>query len=137
MPIDIELVRDSFALAATREPALTERFYEGLFTRAPELAPMFRRDRRVQAEMLRGALVAVVEHLEDAPWLASNAAALGAKHRDYGVTPAMYAPVGAALLDALATACGDAWTPAHAAAWGAAYGALTDLMLAGADGKAA
>lgn len=132
MPIDIELVRDSFALAATREPALVENFYQRLFARAPELAPMFRREPRAQAEMLRGALVAVVEHLEDAPWLAANVTALGARHRSYGVTAAMYAPVGAALLDALAAACGDAWTPAHADAWGAAYASLTDLMVQGA-----
>jgi hemoglobin-like flavoprotein len=137
MPIDIELVRESFALAATREPALTERFYEGLFARAPELAPMFRRERRAQAEMLRAALVAVVEHLEDAPWLTATARALGAKHRGYGVTAGMYEPVGAALIDALADACGEAWTPAHARAWAQAYGTLADLMLAGAAGEAA
>jgi hemoglobin-like flavoprotein len=128
MPTPVELVRESFVLAATREPALVENFYDRLFARAPELAPMFRRGRREQAEMLRAALVAVVEHLEDAPWLKANLGALGARHHTYGVTSAMYAPVGAALLDALAAACGDAWTPAHADAWSAAYTQLASLM---------
>ena len=128
MPTPVELVRESFALAANREPALVENFYDRLFARAPELAPMFRRGRREQAEMLRAALVAVVEHLEDAPWLKANVSALGARHHTYGVTSEMYAPVGAALLEALAAACGEAWTPAHADAWSAAYTQLASLM---------
>jgi hemoglobin-like flavoprotein len=137
MSIDVELVRDSFALAAAREPALVDDFYRRLFARAPELASMFRRGAREQADMLRAALVAVVEHLEDAPWLAANVAALGARHRGYGVTASMYATVGAALLDALAAACGDTWTPAHAAAWTEAYTTLAQLMIAGAADAAA
>lgn len=130
MPTDVELVRESFAYAATREPALVENFYRRLFVRAPELAPMFRRDLASQAEMLRGALVAVVEHLEDAPWLTATMRALGERHRSYGVTAEMYAPVGAALLDALAAACGERWTAAHEHAWTSAYAQLADLMVA-------
>lgn len=65
MALPVELLRDSFALAAAREPALLGRFYDELFTRAPELEPMFHRRRGEQAEMLRGALAAVLEHLED------------------------------------------------------------------------
>jgi hemoglobin-like flavoprotein len=137
VPTDVELVRESFELAAAREPALVEDFYRRLFARAPELEPMFHRPRAEQAAMLRAALIAVVDHLEDATWLTANVAALGVRHRGYGVTPPMYAHVGAALLDALAAACGEAWTPAHAAAWTKAYRHLSELMIASAAGAAA
>jgi hemoglobin-like flavoprotein len=137
MSIDVDLVRDSFALAAAREPALVEDFYRRLFARAPELAPMFRRGAREQAEMLRAALIAVLDHLEDATWLHANVGALGARHRSYGVTAAMYAPVGSALVESLAAACGDAWSPSHTVAWSAAYTTLAELMITAAAEAAA
>jgi hypothetical protein len=39
-----------------------------------------------QEKMLTDALVAVMDHLEDAPWPTSTLQGLGAKHRGYGVT---------------------------------------------------
>jgi hemoglobin-like flavoprotein len=131
------LLRDSFAIAVEREPELTERFYALLDARSPHLSVMFRRDRAEQARMLRVALIAVIDHLDDAPWLADTLGALGARHVGYGVQPAMYNDVGDALVDALAEACGARWTPLHAAAWRAAYRDLAQLMLAGARGAAA
>jgi hemoglobin-like flavoprotein len=137
MPLAVDLLRDSFALAASREPAITERFYRELFARAPELAPMFTRSAAVQSEMLRVALFSVLEHLEDAPWLTRTLSALGARHQSYGVTPSMYGVVGEALIATLANVLADEWTPQHAAAWSDAYGAIRDLMLAGAASAAA
>ncbi|MBZ0235436.1 MAG: flavohemoprotein [Deltaproteobacteria bacterium] len=128
----VTLLRESFELAVEHEPALIERFYQKLFARAPHLAPMFRRDRAAQAEMLRGALVAVLDHIDNGPWLAATLGALGARHVGYGVTPAMYDDVGSALVATLAEACGARWTTAHARAWGDAYAAIVMLMLQGA-----
>jgi hemoglobin-like flavoprotein len=82
--------------------------------------------------MLAEALVAVMDHLEDAPWLEQNLKALGAKHNDYGVTEEMYAWVGDALLTTLAAAAGSEWSAKHNAAWAEAYGAISSLMKAGA-----
>jgi hemoglobin-like flavoprotein len=82
--------------------------------------------------MLTEALVAVLDHLEDAPWLESELQSLGAKHLDYGVTPEMYGWVGDALLRTLAEAAGSAWTPELQAAWAEAYGAIAGLMQRGA-----
>jgi hemoglobin-like flavoprotein len=86
-----------------------------------------------QAEMLTGALVAVLDHLEDAPWLVSTLGALGAKHVGYGVTREMYDWVGGCLLATLAEVAGPVWTPELNAAWSEAYGAIASLMLARAD----
>ncbi|HET9621924.1 MAG TPA: globin domain-containing protein [Kofleriaceae bacterium] len=106
------------------------RFYEILFDRYPQARLMFGKvSMAKQTEMLTGALVAVVDHLEDAPWLVSTLGGLGAKHVEYGVTPEMYDWVGASLLATLAEVAGPAWTPELAAAWGEAYGAIVSLML--------
>jgi hemoglobin-like flavoprotein len=56
---------------------------------------------------------------------------MGRKHVDYGVTEAMYAYVGDALLATLAEHAGEAWTPDVATAWTDAYTAISSLMIAG------
>ena len=132
MTLDPTILRTSFDLIIDRRPDLTIRFYEILFERYPALAPMFRRDRAQQAKMLAGAIAAVLDHLEDAPWLQTTLGQLGAKHVEYGVTNEMYGWVGASLLAALAEAAGDYWTPELEAAWTDAYGAIAGLMQAGA-----
>ena len=132
MTLDPEILRTSFDLIIDRRPDLTVRFYEILFERYPALAPMFRRNRNAQAKMLAGAIAAVLDHLEDAPWLAATLGELGARHVEYGVTAAMYDMVGDALLATLAEVAAADWTPEVAAQWTLAYGAIAGMMHAGA-----
>lgn len=132
MALDIDLLRTSFNLVIEANPNLTARFYEILFERYPQVRPLFGRNAaRAQERMLAEALMAVVDHLEDPAWLSQQLGALGAKHTGYGVTAEMYDWVGDALLATLAETAGSAWTPAHHAAWGEAYGAIVSLMRAG------
>src|SRR5512140_188739 len=99
MSLDVTALRDSFSLVTGRAPDLAHRFYEVLFRKYPQVRPMFtRRSRDRQEQMLTEALVAVLDHLEDAPWLAATLRGLGRKHREYGVTPEMYGWVGECLL---------------------------------------
>ena len=137
MSLNAPLLRASFDLVIERDPELVKHFYDHLFKINPELAPMFhRRPREAQEEMLAGALVAVLDHLDDAPWLVNQLGSLGEKHIGYGVTPAMYDAVGASLLATLARAAGDDWNDELLEAWADAYGAITDLMLAGTLARA-
>jgi hemoglobin-like flavoprotein len=137
MRLDPTILRDSFELVVDRRPDLTVRFYEILFERYPELAPMFRRDRLAQAKMLAGAIAAVLDHLDDAPWLQATLGELGARHTEYGVTQAMYDQVGDALLATLAEVAAEAWTTDVAAQWALAYDAIAGMMQAGAASRAA
>jgi hemoglobin-like flavoprotein len=131
MALNVKLLRDSFALVAEANPKFVGRFYEILFERYPQAQPLFRAGGEArQAEMLTGALIAVVDHLEDAPWLTSTLGELGAKHVGYGVKPEMYGWVGASLLAALAEVAGPAWNAELEAAWSDAYGAIVSLMQA-------
>ena len=136
MALNAVVLRQSLELVASREPLITKRFYEILFERYPQVRPMFSRNApERQQKMLQDAIVAVVDHVEDGPWLKETLGALGAKHVDYGVTREMYDWVGASLLATLAEIAGKEWTPPVEAAWTEAYGAIVGLMLEGA-GKA-
>ena len=133
MSLDVALLRGSFDLLVARQPQITPRFYEILFSKYPQVKPLFGRNSgAAQAEMLQQALVSVLEHLEDANWLAHNLGAMGAKHVSYGVRDEMYEWVGDSLLTTLAEIAGDNWTPELAAAWADAYAAIAGLMQQGA-----
>jgi hemoglobin-like flavoprotein len=128
-----ELLRTSLELVLERQPEITPRFYEILFARYPQVQPLFGlNSSERQAKMLQEAIVAVVDHVDDATWLASTLGGMGRQHVGYGVRPEMYAYVGECLLATLAEIAGSAWTPAVERAWTDAFGAIRDLMLAGA-----
>ncbi|MCB9544834.1 MAG: flavohemoprotein [Myxococcales bacterium] len=130
MGLNTELLRSSFNLVVEREPAITARFYGIFFDRYPQVVPMFSRNTpEKQQEMLTGALVAVLDHLEDAPWLASTLRTLGRRHEGYGVTAEMYDWVGECLLAAMAEVAGDDWSAEVEQAWVDAYGAIVSLTL--------
>jgi hemoglobin-like flavoprotein len=132
MSLNAPLLRASLEIVVARQPEITPRFYEILFERYPQVKPLFGRNSSAnQARMLQDAIVAVVDHVEDAEWLTTTLHAMGRKHVDYGVTEAMYAYVGDALLATLAEHAGEAWTPDVATAWTDAYTAISSLMIAG------
>ena len=132
MALNVPVLRSTFELVVERQPQVVHRFYEILFSRYPQTKSLFRGNvPAVQEKMLTDALVAVIDHLEDAPWLTSTLAALGAKHKGYGVTDEMYDWVGACLLAALAEAAGKDWSREAEVAWTEAYGAIAALMKAG------
>ena len=126
MSLNVELLESSFVLVTEREPNLVSHFYDRLFERYPQAKALFgRNSRQNQEKMLTDALVAVVDHLEDAPWLETTLVALGQKHQEYQVTPEMFDWVGECLLDTIAEVAGDDWTEDHKNAWTDAYGAIT------------
>ncbi len=133
MSLNVELLRSSFELVAQRQPKITPRFYELLFERYPQVKPLFGRNAATQQqEMLQEALVAVLDHIEDASWLEHQLGTMGAKHLDYGVTNEMYDWVGECLVATLAEVAGDDWNDDVQSAWIQAYGAIASLMQRGA-----
>ncbi|MEL6247054.1 MAG: globin domain-containing protein, partial [Cyanobacteria bacterium J06627_15] len=65
--------------------------------------------------------------------LSKSLKGLGARHVKYGALPEHYPLVGNSLLKTLEQYAGSAWTPDVKEAWVGAYGAITELMLEGAD----
>jgi DNA-binding winged helix-turn-helix (wHTH) protein/hemoglobin-like flavoprotein len=131
--LESSVLKESFHAIVERAPSLTHRFYEILFGRFPEAKSLFvRNSPSKQERMLADALTAIIDHLEDAPWLESTLLKLGARHAEYGVTDEMYEWVGSCLMTTLAEFAGDQWTPRVSRAWTDAYAAISGLMLAGA-----
>jgi hemoglobin-like flavoprotein len=126
-----QLLEDSLMLVDLPDDGLTVRFYEILFDRNPAVQPMFQRDGKLQAAMLRQALIAVLDHLDSSEWLAENLGSLGRRHAEMGVTAPMYDAVGECMIAAMSEIAGEAWTPEMSAAWAEALGAVSSLMLAG------
>ena len=128
-----DLIQRNLDVVMQNAPDLTARFYATLFERHPQLKRLFgRRSEEAQQRMLLEAIVAVVDHLEDTPWLDFTLRALGAKHVEYGVTEEMYPMVASALIDTLLVASGDRWDDATAAAWLGALTFVAERMMAGA-----
>ena len=133
----IDIVRHSFAQlqpVATQAAAL---FYDKLFERDPTVSPLFKGDMSAQGAKLMTMIGAAVALLERPAQLNAALAELGARHAGYGVRDEHYASVGGALLDTLAAALGDAFTPEVRAAWAAMYAHVAQTMKAAAQAEAA
>ncbi|MEO1591000.1 MAG: globin domain-containing protein [Cyanobacteria bacterium J06632_22] len=132
--LNVKLLEDSFALVAPQADALVATFYDNLFTDYPAAKPLFEHsDMAKQGQMLKGALVMVVENLRKPEALSKALKGLGARHVKYGALPEHYPLVGNSLLKTLEQYAGSAWTADVKDAWVGAYGAITELMLEGAD----
>jgi hemoglobin-like flavoprotein len=134
MTLNIELLEQSFELIKLQSQEFTATFYATLFSRYPEVEPLFAHTvMSKQGEKLFQSLVLVVENLQKPEVLAKALGSLGTKHIKYGVLPEHYPMVGAALLASLELHAKDAWTTEILSAWKDAYSAVTQLMLEGAD----
>lgn len=136
-PDQVKAIQDSFAkVAPIAEPA-AELFYGRLFEIAPAVKPLFRGDMKEQGRKLMATLAVVVKGLDHLDAILPAASALAKRHVGYGVKPADYTPVGAALLWTLERGLGAEWTPELAQAWAAAYGVLSEFMIGEAYGRSA
>ena len=134
MPLNVELLEQSFELVKPEADSLMDSFYNNLFTDYPAAKPLFTHtDMDKQKQQLKGALVMVVNNLRNPDVLTKSLQGLGARHVKYGALPEHYPLVGNSLLKALGQHAGSAWTPEVKEAWVDAYGAITALMLDGAD----
>ena len=134
---DIRLVRTSFAKVVPIAPTAARLFYARLFEIAPGTQGLFRGDMEEQGRKLMamlGTLVAALDRLDE---LVPAAQGLARRHVAYGVTPAHYAPVGQALIDTLARGLGEDFDAETRAAWLAAYGTLSSVMIGAAYPEAA
>jgi hemoglobin-like flavoprotein len=135
-PSQVKLVQESFAKVAPISEQAAVIFYDRLFEVAPAVKAMFPADMTEQRKKLMGMLAAVVNGLTNLESILPAASALAKRHVGYGAKPEHYPVVGGALLWTLEKGLGEAWTPAVAAAWTAAYGTLSTFMISEAYGKA-
>jgi len=134
-PSQIKLVQDSFANVAPISDQAAVIFYDRLFEVAPQVRGLFPDDLTEQRKKLMATLAVVVNGLSNLEAVLPAASALAKRHVEYGATAQHYPVVGGALLWTLEQGLGEAWTPEVAAAWTAAYGALSGHMISEAYGS--
>ena len=128
----VHLIRKSFAELSRLEHVAALVFYRRLFELDPGIRSLFTSDIKEQSQKLIDMLGVLISMLERPLGLDMELRAMGARHKGYGVMDEHYATVGQALLDTLAAALGDAFTPEVRSAWTALYGAVESAMKAGA-----
>lgn len=134
-PTQVTLVQDSFAKVAPIADQAAAMFYDRLFEVAPVVKAMFPADLSEQRKKLMATLAVVVNGLSNLDSILPAASALARRHVAYGAKAEHYPAVGSALLWTLENGLGAAWTPEVASAWTAAYGTLSDFMIAEAYGR--
>ena len=127
-PTTIQQVQTSWQQVLPIAPQAAAIFYEQLFTLDPALRPLFRGDMQAQGAKLMQMIGAAVAQLNRLDALLPVLRGLGQRHAGYGVVPAHYATVGAALLATLALGLGPAFTPEVKTAWTEVYGVMAQVM---------
>lgn len=134
MSLKVELLEQSFSKVEPRASEFASSFYDNLFTAYPQSKPLFANTNMAeQQKKLLNSLVLVVENLRQPEVLEQALKGLGARHVQYGTLPEHYPLVGNALLSTFEQYLGTDWTSEVKHAWIDAYGAITEIMLAGAD----
>ena len=134
MGLKVELLEQSFEVIKPQAEEFVKSFYENLFTLHPEAAPFFAHtDMEEQKKRLLGYLVLIVVNLRKPEELDQALRGLGVRHVKYGALPEHYPLVGSALLTTFEQYLQEQWTPEVKQAWVDAYGAITEIMLDGAD----
>lgn len=129
-PLDIELLEKSFALLAPQAEQLVARFYSELFTRHPDVKPLFgNKPIEDQHKKLVAALGTVINSLRNPEALANTLVRLGESHQRYGAEPAHYQAVATTLLDVMKEFAGSAWTKQVEMAWQNALNQIAEIML--------
>ncbi len=131
----VEIIRSSFALVESQAEDLGRHFYATLFSRAPETRDLFPVNMEVQRSRLLRALVHVVQMVDQPDDLVPFLEQLGRDHRKFGVLAKHYDAVGGALISAISTFAGDAWTPEVEKSWTDAYGVVAGAMRAAAQAE--
>jgi nitric oxide dioxygenase len=127
-PHQIALIQQSWADVIPISETAAGLFYQRLFVLDPEVRPMFKGDMREQGKKLMKMLGLIVNSLAMLDELVPRAQELARKHVDYGVKPAHYDTVGAALLWTLEQGLGSKFTDEVKTAWATAYGILAQVM---------
>jgi hemoglobin-like flavoprotein len=136
-PEQVKAIQESFTKVTPISEQAAALFYGRLFETDPALKPLFHGDMKEQGRKLMATLAVVINSLDNLGAVLPAASALAKRHVAYGVKPAHYTPVGEALLWTLQQGLGASWTAELAAAWAAAYGVLSEYMIAEAYGRSA
>jgi len=135
-PEAIRQVRTSYGEVAARPRQLASRFYEELFTTAPNLRPLFPGDLTSLQGHFEAAIALVIRNLDEMRALRESLQKLGAQHVHWGARPEDYVAAREALIAAV-RALAPEWNGRLEQHWRTAITAIIVPMLEGAAVDAA
>lgn len=128
-----QLVKATAPVLKEHGVALTRHFYARMFKHNPELKQVFNQGHQQSGSQqlaLAMAVAAYAEHIDNPSVLTPVLTRVAHKHVSLGIRAEHYPIVGQHLLASIREVLGDAANDALIHAWAAAYGQLTELMLA-------
>jgi len=130
-PEAIVRVKGSYGVVATSPRLLAWRFYEELFTAAPNLRSLFPQDLTSLHGHFEAALALVIRNLDEVTALQEPLQDLGAQHVHWGARPEDYLTAREALIVAI-RGLSPQWDAALEGHWRAAINSIIVPMLEGA-----
>jgi len=126
----IELLEETFAKLAPQGEQLVENFYEKLFSRYPQVKPLFANvDQKEQQKKLLSGLVLVINNIRKPEALGPALTSMGKRHQQYGVVAEQYPLVADTMLEVMGELAGDLWTDDVKRAWTNALNTVATAML--------
>jgi len=128
--INVKELQAGFDLVKNKLEDVTGEFYKELFSRFPQVKPLFK-DVEIpkQKQKLAASLRLVMSTLDNPDALVGALKEMGKRHQGYGATPDLYPPVGETLLDVLKITGGENWTNEMSRAWDTALNLVAEVML--------
>ena len=128
--LEADILRSSFELIAPQAEEVMSRFYDELFSRFPDVVPMFKNTTKAkQMKMLLASLKLVINNLDSPDKLVPALQELGKRHKGYGAVPEHYTAVAETLMDVMKEFAGKAWTKKVHNAWSDALNLVAETML--------
>ncbi|MFG2652651.1 globin domain-containing protein [Streptomyces sp. NPDC048436] len=126
---DAILVQRTMAEIGPVSDKVTSYFYALLFTRHPDLRPLFPAAMDTQRDRLLKALLTAAEHIDHTDVLLAYLKNLGRGHRKYGTQPEHYPAVGECLIGSLSRYASAVWDDDTEAAWVRTYTKISQIMI--------
>ncbi|MEJ2227822.1 MAG: globin domain-containing protein [Alphaproteobacteria bacterium] len=139
-PSQLRIVRDTYTKIAPVATQVGEKFYDRLFSLAPETRKLFRDDMSYQHEKfmsvvaelvnlhLRSLLSLPATQMEDSEAAMPTIRKLGKEHADWGVIPAHFGLMRTSLMTTMHEFLGDQFTPQVREAWEEAFDIMAKVM---------
>ena len=134
--LNVAILEKSFAALEPYGEVLVSRFYAELFSRYPQVKPLFSNtNQEEQQRKLLAALKLVINNLRNPEVLTDTLKSLGKRHQQYGAVPGHYQAVASTLLDVMSQFAGKIWTMEVHRAWEQALTTVAEIMLSAYDDK--
>ncbi|MCB9857925.1 MAG: flavohemoprotein [Phycisphaerales bacterium] len=127
----VERLETSFNLLAPRAPELVDRFYAHLFSKNPQVRPLFPAEMSEQKSKLLASIKLVMANVRKPEALHEPLMDMGRRHVYYKTEPAHYPIVRDTLIGVMRDMAGAAWNDGFQRAWTDALNLIAGIMIEG------